>query len=290
MYDRPKSISIIVASKGYDKSEIEMTAYGEISTRAGANLKYTQNDANGILELWKKEDDFEILYLINPTKQELIDIFRKADQILSEFDQDQTGIDFFFAGHGEYPTGALVLSDGILTASELVIVMSENLHPKKGDRGLGIILDSCYSGSFLVDLVVNLDNKYQNIFLFDAIVSAMYDEPAYEMSFLEQGVLTYTILNEGNGYVDKKLFKEAIENNNYKIIAKYMQGLVAMTTSPIVYLTQGKQHEVRCYKGNLFEVGNGDSFVIYETCKEGELNREALYFELNKARNINKIK
>lgn len=286
MYDRLYSASLVIACQGNQEPEIETTPYGEIRSRDGANLKFTANDAKGIYKDWSRGNSLPPeahIYLENPTKSEVEKAFDKINLILSKYPQKKTGIDIFFAGHGEFPAGSLVLKDHNLSVKELIELVSVPLDKNQGERGLGLILDSCYAGSFLIDVVVELEEPNSGIRLFDARVSSMHDEKSWELSFLEHGAFTFAILNPGNQYLEKNELAKAIERKDNRVIAKCLQGMVGMVASPVSFLTQGKQHSIDCMKGGHFSVDGHGSFSLFDI--EGNVNREALIKNFEKAKN-----
>ena len=266
MYDREFSASLIIASKGTELAEVRTTPYGEIRSRDGADLKYTSNDAKGIYQRWAEHNNLEqeaYVYLENPTKSDVEEAINQINEILSNYPQEKTGIDLFFAGHGEPFSGSLVIKDYILSAEELVYMISKPLDKTKGSRGLSFILDSCYAGGFLIDTIIELEKSEITIRLFDALVSSMHDEKSWELSFLEHGALTFSFLNKGNEYVDDLEFTKAIEKNDFKIIAKYLQGMVGLRgASSVAYLTQARQHSIDCIKGHHFTVIGHGTFSL----------------------------
>jgi hypothetical protein len=147
---------------------------------------------------------------------------------------------------------------------------------------LGLRLDSCYAGSFLIDIVVELQKEGYSIELRDAMVSSMHDEKSWELSFLEHGAFTFAFLNPGNSYVKANELSIAIERNDHKMIAKYLQGLVGMMASPVSFLTQGRQHPIQCTKGYFFEVTGLGGFSISDIA--GAVTRESLVNLFEKVR------
>lgn len=287
MYDRRYSAGLFIASQGTQESELVNTAYGEMRSRDGANLKFTTNDAKGIFQEWS--EDFSLppeayIYLENPTIAEIKEAFNKINIVLSEYPQEQTGIDLYFAGHGEYPSGSLVIKDHVLTAKELIYLMSVPLNPSQGKRGLSFILDSCYAGSFLINIVLELEHNGCRIKLFDAKVSSMHDEKAWELEFLEHGAFTFTFLNPGNGYVNNIEFTRAIEKQDHRLLAKYLQGSVGHLASSTAFLTQGRQHSIDCLKGDHITIDGHGYFSISDI--EGIITRENLIKEFEKAKNV----
>lgn len=286
MYDRQYSASLVIACQGNQEPELQNTPYGEIRSRDGASLKFTKNDAKGIYQKWSRDNPFPPeahIYLENPTKSEVEKALERINFILSKYPQKQTGIDVFFAGHGECPTGSLVLKDHNLTVKELLGLLSMPLNKAQGERGLGLMLDSCYSGSFLIDIVVELEEHNYGIWLFDAIVSSMHDEKSWELSFLEHGAFTFAFLNPGNQYLKKNELSRAIEKKDNKVIARLLQGMVGSMASSVAFLTQGRQHSIDCMKGLHFEVVGHGSFSLADL--EETITREILISKFEKAKN-----
>lgn len=287
MYDRKYSASLIIGCEGKSESQVEQTYFGEMRSRSGAKLKYVINDAKKIFEKWSTDNELPEeahIYLQNPDKNEVIQAIQSINKILSKYNQEQTGLDVFFAGHGEYGSGALVMKDDNFSAEELIYYMSENLNSSKGEKGLSIFLDSCYSGSFLIETVLSTKKSKCSIRLFDAKVSSMPKERSWELSFLEHGAYTFSLLNEGNAHVPRNGLTKAIEKQNHALIAKYIQGMVATISSPVAFLTQSKQHSIDCMKGYIFTVEGYGDFTTADF-KPGDLNREILLELFEKAKN-----
>ncbi len=288
MYDREFCANLIIASKGPEQAEVRSTAFGEIRSRDGADLRYTANDAKGMSTDWRKHQklpDEAFIYLENPTKSNVEDAIKQINGVLSNYPQEKTGIDLFYAGHGLPRTGSLVLKDDNLSAEELIDVMSRPLEKSKGGRGLSFFFDSCYSGGFLIDIIIDLLKDKHPIRLYDALVSSMYDEKSWELSFLEHGAFTFSFLNKGNAYVDRLEFSRAVQKNDFRVIAKYIQGMVGLSGGdPVTFLTQGRQHSIDCIKGHDFTVSKYGSFSLTEL--EEEITREVLEERFSIARSV----
>lgn len=150
-----------------------------------------------------------------------------------------------------------------------------------GERGLSIILDSCYAGSFLIDIVVELENHNHGIKLLDAKASSLHNEKSWELSFLEHDAFTF--LNPGNKHVDSRELTRAIEKNDNTIIAKSLQGLVAMMACPVAFLTRGRQHPIDCVKGYIFSISGLGEFSLGDI--EETITRDLLIAYFEKAKN-----
>lgn len=285
---RPYAASLVIASQGKQEAELVNTAYGEIRSRDGANLKFTANDAKGVFQKWIKTNRHlpteAHVYLENPTKSEVKNAFSEINGLLSQYPQEKTGIDIYFAGHGEFPTGSLVLRDENLHFNELLDLISEPIDITAGSRGFSLMLDSCYSGSFLIDIVVALEKKEFGVKLLDAFTSSMHNEKSWELSFLEHGAFTFTFLNPGNQYVMPHELTKAIEEDDQRMLAKFLQGMVGMLASPVAFLTKARQHSISCskgYNGYQFSINGLGSFSLSNL---KEINRELIIEKFDKAK------
>ncbi|WP_299983864.1 hypothetical protein [uncultured Ruegeria sp.] len=241
-----------------------MTGFGQMRSRAGADLRYTSADAELTFNKWSRDKsvpkDAHVL-LIEPSVADFASACTKVSKVLSGYPQQDTGVDLYFAGHGLPGNGALVLSDGVVTATRLIGLLEDSLKPGEGLRGLSMLLDSCFSGAFLFEAMVALQN-HEKLRLFDAQCSSMHDEKSWELSFLGHGAFTFTHFHKGNNYVDSQELADAIDRQDNRTIARCVQGLVGMTADPAAFLTQGRQHSIDCMKGNFIDAGTRGLFDI----------------------------
>ena len=245
---------MVIASSGHEEGRIVQTRFGEMRSRDGALLEFTTNDAEAIFDIWEKGDvdsvpnDFHCL-LVDPTLAQVEQAIRQCSRKLAQFSQEDTGLDLFFAGHGEKCSGNLVLKDGTLSPTRLLDLQSEEVNTRSGGpRGIGVFLDSCYSGAFLLRLALETYPRFDEFRLLEGLVSCLPDEESFEFKFLEHGALTYTFLNHGNKSVDREQFNKAILRQDLLMIIKGLQGLVAMTGNATAFLTEGKQFSVSLTK------------------------------------------
>ena len=258
---RPRCASIVIACAGPQQPDVLPTRFGEIRSRNGALLRHTAQDADSVYHLWKAKapdlpDNMQVL-LINPTKRQVQDTIRTVSARIHQDYPDEVGLDFFFAGHGEQTSGGLILKDGILSATEFLRLQADDVGPKSGgERTIGVWLDSCYSGAFLIRLAIESFEDYQGFRLDEGLASCLPDENCFGMDILEHGVFTYTRLYSGNSHVDSEGFNQAILHNNKHEIAKGLQGLVGMTSNPSAFLTEGKQFSMSLTK-HVIDVAGG---------------------------------
>ena len=117
-----------------------------------------------------------------------------------------------------------------------------------GQRTIGVWLDSCYSGAFLLRLALAAFEDFEGFRLDEGLASCLPDETCGETAILEHGVFTYTRLHPGNSHVDQERFNRAILQNDRDEVAKGLQGLVGMTSNPSAFLTEGRQFSVSLTK------------------------------------------
>ena len=188
---------------------------------------------------------------------------------------DDIGLDLFFAGHGEEGTGNLVLKDGTLSPSRLLKLQADDVGPDNGgQRTIGVWLDSCYSGAFLLRLAIESFEHFEGFRLDEGLASCLPDERCYEMDILEHGVFTYTRRHPGNAHVNRERFNRAILHNDQEEIAKGLQGLVGTTSNSSAFLTQGEQFSMSLMKhvisvdGGFAEVELGEKNDFTEVSRQ----------------------
>jgi hypothetical protein len=137
--------------------------------------------------------------LVNPTTEQFYDSLREIQAWLQNFKKDPEwdggGLQLSFAGHGRKNTGALVLKDGDIEASVFIDALRiiSNDVSKPGRLRVSIILDSCYSGAFITEVLEECFYKKNSFVIpFHLIASCMIDEQSWEESSLGHGIFTYT--------------------------------------------------------------------------------------------------
>ncbi len=256
---RPPCANIVIASVGPEEPNRIQTKYGEIRSRNGALLKYTKRDAESIYKLWKKKetdlpDELQVL-LIDPSISQVENALQSISAKIRETHPKDIGLDLFFAGHGEPNTGNLVLKDGELSPVRFLELQADDVCPGSGVRTIGVFLDSCYSGAFLLRLAIESFENFEGFRLDNGLASCLPDEKCFEMGFLEHGVFTYTHLNPGNSNIDQKCFNQAILDQNFKEMVKNLQGMVGMLSNPSAFITEGKQFSMSLMKHVVTVVG-----------------------------------
>ena len=251
--DRSRSASISIASPGTQQPDVFNTKFGEIRSRNGALLRHVAHDAECVYELSKGgqsdlPDNMQVL-LIDPTKDQVNETVRNVShRIRSNYD-NEVRLDLFFSGHGDQVEGGLILKDGVLSATDFLRLQADDVGSNRGgERSIGVWLDSCYSGAFLIQLAIKSFGDFRKFRFCEGLASCLPDEVCFEMDVLEHGVFTYTRLYSGNSHVDSANFNRAILHNDEVEIAKGLQGLVGLMSNPSAFLTKGKQFSLSLTK------------------------------------------
>lgn len=284
---RPRCASIVVASRGTEEVDMLLTRFGEIRPRNGALLEHTKRDAKAVYKIWKKDeddlpDDLQVL-LIDPGISEVKNALRKISARILEAYPDDIGLDFYFAGHGERNTGNLILKDGVLSPADFLELQVDHVGSDKGgQRTIGIWLDSCHSGAFLLRLAIMSFEDFEDFRLDEGLASCLPDEVCWEMDILKHGVFTYTRLHPGNSHIDTRQFNQAIIDNNTEEIAKGLQGLVGMTSNPSAFLTEGKQFSMGLMKHVIYVEGGFATVELGEKSDFDEVSKQLTHFKQTK--------
>ena len=142
----------------------------------------------------------------------------------------------------------MILKDGTLSPVRFLELQADDVSPDSGARTIGVFLDSCYSGAFLLRLAIEYFENFEGFRLDNGLASCLPDEECFEMDSLEHGVFTYTHLNPGNSNIDQQCFNQAILDGNFKEMLKNLQGMVGMLSNPSAFITQGKQFSMSLMK------------------------------------------
>ena len=141
------------------------------------------------------------------------------------------------------------MTEGALSPTRLLELQAGEIGPGTGgQRTIGVWLDSCYSGAFLLRLALAAFEDFEGFRLDEGLASCLPDETCGETAILEHGVFTYTRLHPGNSHVDQERLNRAILDNDPDELAKGLQGLVGMTSNPSAFLTEGRQFSVSLTK------------------------------------------
>ena len=224
-------------------------------------------------------DELQLL-LEDPTIDDVERTLRVVSTRIRQAYPDDIGLDLFFAGHGEEGTGNLVLRGGTLSPTRLLELQADDVGPDNGGlRTIGVSLDSCYSGAFLLRLALAAFEDFEGFRLDNGLASCLPDETCWEMPILEHGVFTYTQLHRGNSHVEGERFNRAILHNDRDELAKGLQGLVGMTSNPSAFLTEGTQFSMSLMKHVISVDGSFADVELGEKNDFAEVSRQLTNFK-----------
>lgn len=264
----PYSIGTVlpVAAPGGHEAENADAIFGKMRSRAGAKLKYTINDVNALrknMPTYGAYVDGELISyeLIDPSIDELIETIDKIILELSDSpneDGRKKVFNIIYAGHGLPGNGAWELRDGTISGVELHEAICKGYDDDQNKLHIDLILDSCYSGSFLIDFLVSAQSN-ETVYPFDCVASSLPDEKSWEISFLEHGAMSFHLTHPGNSYVDPAELARAVDQKDLKFVVRALQGVAP---NPVTLLTNGRQHSVLLVSGHVFEVQGAGSFEL----------------------------
>jgi hypothetical protein len=171
-----------------------------------AQLDHTTADVEYLSEWWRNEPTYPSLLgetsieRREPTYAELVQAFDEAESWLAgtaenEPSFDGGGLVFCFSGHGRAGDGTLMLRDSTYFSAEDFLEHAVRIRRATGsERPIRVVLllDSCYSGAFLVHVVhrirsepeLGLDTEF-------LLASSHPDEVSWEAASLGHGLATY---------------------------------------------------------------------------------------------------
>ena len=98
----------------------------------------------------------------------------------------------------------------------------------------------------------------------EGLAACLPNELCFEYPVLKHGIFTYTHLNQGNAYVDRDRFNQAILSDDKKEIAKGPAGLVATMSNASAFLTEGRQFSMELTKSLIDVQGGFASVELHE--------------------------
>ncbi|MEH7607892.1 hypothetical protein, partial [Priestia megaterium] len=225
----------------------------------------------------------------NPTMVEVRNAIFEIGAWFAQFTKEDDwvggGITIAFAGHGEINTGSLVIRDGVITYKDLYDLLSAI--SLSGRLRYNLILDSCYSGRFLIDFLYESLNDKSKLIPDYLGAACMYDETAVEESSLGHGLYTYCFSvrrEEIGGYAARAIQPD----NSYGPSVNFVGGSYGVSL-----MTFGMQNPLIFDQysfslcGETVNVSRGDFFEDVIDKDEVIYNLEALRDQFK--RNINKI-
>jgi hypothetical protein len=174
--------------------------------KAMAQLDYTTADVEYLSHWWRSSLGYPpmlgsvLVERLEPDYADLVRAFDDAEAWLVETAEKESAFDggglvFSFSGHGRAEDGTLLLRDSTFFSAEDFLEQAVRIHRATcSDRPtrLVLLLDSCYSGGFLVHVLhrilnepdLGLDCEY-------LLASSHPDEVSWESPALGHGVSTY---------------------------------------------------------------------------------------------------
>lgn len=254
---------------------------GKYYSKDACDLNYTTADCNFFYESLKKDHyDTGIkekhLRLINPTIKELNRSIKEGVRFLNQFAGEERfnggSIIFIFSGHGAENTGDLALKDGSFSAKDLLVSVTEDRLKNKNRLRIDLVLDSCFSGAFMIKLIEEAWNNFEDeIFLCDIWSSSSYNEESYEYGEYKHGLFTYV-------WKSKQEVIDEIDGALH-LMVKYKDKL-----KTVEELTDNMQNPIEYVNGALAQ--GGKMIYIYELA---DITFESITNELNKKTEPNNV-
>lgn len=173
--------------------------------KALANLEYTTADVDYWDDYWRNGDwSRRPSYETHATLRDAD--YAALDSQLAEVKEwfadsskipgfDGGSVVFCFSGHGREGDGALCLNnDTYFDAEDFIRTCMEirRASPGRGPLKVSLIVDSCYSGAFLLRVLEGILHKHPDDLSPDYLYAAsMPDEVAWELPVLSHGLATY---------------------------------------------------------------------------------------------------
>lgn len=249
-----------MACSGPGESMLRSGPGGPRRSREGATLAHVEADARHWHEVFQSEKSSPSpvgshALLIEPMRSEVLDALCGVSEAVETFaaEDDWGGgqVDFAFAGHGT-PDGQLVVRDGVISAREILDAVLAPSRANGEKRRLSLVLDSCYSGRTLAEVVVD-ERQASDFLLIDGFAACMHDEVAWELDLLGHGALSFamgarTDARKGpdaSTHDQTSLARAVRERND----AATRAALCRHTPNPVTYLTDGDQCAVEVING-----------------------------------------
>lgn len=196
------NVSVAASGPGFTPGARDVTGFGAYS-KAAAELRYTIADVAYLSEEWRTPP-YAAPFEFHASEYggdyaTVLDALARAKNFLIEgsLDPDFDGgsLLFAFSGHGREGDGTLWLDDNtFLSADDFVgaCVDTAQAAPGRGRLRLSILLDSCYSGAFLLRTLERTLHEHADLLVADYFMAAaMPDELAWEVPVLGHGLSTF---------------------------------------------------------------------------------------------------
>lgn len=224
--------------------------------RKVAQLRFTTADVEYMVEnMTVDRPDAPVLQerrrLVNPSGGQVLRQISEGSSWLGKFCADRNwdggGLWFGFAGHGRSGDGALVFDDGsVLTATDFLNSCSKLAGQLAGEGRLRltVVLDSCYSGAFVLDLLDQVGRHHgDSLVPFHVFASTFPDEEAWELPDIGHGLATFSWSVKANSV--GSVGAEAVGPDNAPIPT------LSLAAAPfgVPLLTAGRQHTLGHFNG-----------------------------------------
>jgi hypothetical protein len=252
-------VHVAVACSGPQLGTIRGGPFGARRSRAGADLKFVFADLDFYVNQCRRasRSPEQVISAFQPSVKEFRAAIASAMDVLATRSTrdgwNGGGISFAYAGHGAETSGALVLADGEYTGQELADAVAGRFGDRHHRLGIELLLDSCYSGAFLIDFV---SHAPPNVVLRDCYLACLHDQCAWEMEELGHGAMTFTLKHPGNSNANPARLATAVRMKDNAAIAA---ALHAFVPNGVEWLTEGDQSMILVTSGHNVQVcGAGD--------------------------------
>lgn len=252
---RKYQVYISISCSGPENGKIMKLRGGKLRTRNGADLKFTTADSDWFFQQMHNEVNpltmkVKHYRLINPSIDDFSNTLSKASSFLKQYttnkDWDGGSIILIYAGHGFGKKGSLVFKNSSLVDAADVMRFLANEIPKTSRRlRIDAIVDSCYSGAFLADLLQTAHNELEDrIFPCTLFGASLPDEESLESDRFGHGIFSHSYIQD----VNSPPLHNRIKWLWLKTIGRDKHGL---SQGGVSYLTDGKQHSFEYENGSL---------------------------------------
>jgi hypothetical protein len=260
-----------ISASGPEPGIVRSSSIGTRRSRDGADLAFTTSDCDWFVAHLREpnydtgeEEHFE--RLVNPTLPQVLSAIERAGQFLSSHvvDARWDGGQFtvIYAGHGAEESGAWVLEQDHLSAISFAEALLNSVDVTTRHLRLDLIMDSCFAGAFLADLLeYSWNREDQRLFVCDAFGACLADELAWELDERGHGAFTFAF---------KAMFGPGIQDPD------------RLRSGGVSWLTNGEQHAFEYTNGHLEVIGGG-SIELYGGV---EVRSSSLRLAMNQARNV----
>jgi len=260
-----------ISASGPEPGIVRSSLSGPRRSRDGADLAFTTSDCDWFVAHLREpnydtgeEEHFE--RLINPTLPQVVSAVERAGQFLSSHVADARwdGGQFtvIYAGHGAQGSGAWVLGADHLHAIPFAEALLNSVDVTPRHLRLDLIMDSCFAGAFLADLLeYSWNREDRRLFVCDAFGACLADELAWELDERGHGAFTFAF---------KAMFEPGIHDTDH------------LRSGGVSRFTGGEQHPFEYTNGALEVIGGGSINLSEAT----EVRSSRLRMAMDQALNV----